>query len=300
MSTNRSTDGTDGSRLSNKLAPAVLAAMLALATGGIAATSQTGSISAGLNQLVEIKASDSSVALGSVSPTSGSDSVAKDTSDVLKFTNGKSNVQAGWDYGISVDFTKDADGSTITDSSVSYQGTSAQVQDLLYVADTSTGNFTEWEVATDSDLTGNTGWTSHADCGAVDYQGDLMVDHFDNNGAKQTAAQFYYQVCDSSSEIYVDTDKDVSDGDKAIVVTQASAGSTATEANYELSLLDNDYIFYSAGSATTVTVRQGHHVNLGTDTLAEDERALLELPDGFPAGSFSVTLTASASDINTN
>lgn len=283
-----------------KIVSVTVAAMLAVATGGIAATSQTGSISAGLNQLVEIKASDSSVALGSVSPTSGADSVAKDTSDPLKFTNGKSNVQAGWDYGISVDFTKDADGSTITDSSVSYQGTSAQIQDLLYVADTSTGNFSAWEVTTDTDLTGNTGWTSHADCGAVDYQGDFMVDHFDNSGNKQTAAQFYYQVCDSSSEIYVDTDKDVSDGDKAIVVTQGSAGSTATAANYELSMLDNEYVFYSAGSASTVTVRQGHHVDLGTNTLSEDEYALLELPDGFPAGSFSVTLTASASDINTN
>lgn len=276
--------------------------MLLLATSltAVAASSQTGTISTHLDQLVEIAVSDGSISLGSVSPTSGSDKVAKSTTDPLAFTNGKSNVQSGWDFGVSVDFTKDADGSTVTDASISYQGTSSNVQNLLHVADGSSGNFTEWELKTNSDMTGNSGWTSHADCGSVDYQGDLAVGHFDSSGNAQADATRYYQVCDSSSEIYVDADKNLSDGDKAIVVTQASAGADATAANYEVSLLDTDYVFYSAASATDVTLRRGHHVALGTDTNSEDLYALYQMPDGFPAGDFSVTLTASAADINSS
>lgn len=278
---------------------AIAAAALMIAYPAQAATEDSGTVSSGVDQLVEIEVTDAAIALGSATPSSGTATSQYSTADSLVFSNANSNVQAAWDYGISASFTKDADGSTVTDGSVSFQGTSVELQDLIHLGQESTGKFLPWLVSTGTDLSGETsGWTSHADCADSQYKGSFSVAHFDNTGSKQAAETLYYEVCDSSTELYLDSDKDLSAGDKAIIISQASSGSEATAANYEVAIQGVDYVFYSAADASSVTLRQGRHVDHESDSNSESNFALLEVPNGFPAGSFSVTLTASASDIN--
>lgn len=280
---------------------AICAVALFLAYPAQAATTASGEVSGSVDQHVEIVATDGAIALGAATPSSGADTVKFSTSDSLVFSNEKSNVQAAWDLDISAALTKDSDGVTVTDGSVSYQGTSSDLQDLIYMGQASSGKFLPWNVATGTDLSvESTGWTSHADCGVSQFKGSFSVAHFDNAGAKQAAETMYYEVCDSATEIYIGAAKDLSAGDKAIIVSEAVAGSEATAANYELSIQGADYVFYSAADALSVTLRRGHHVDLGADANSESAFALIELPDGFPAGSFAVTVTASASDINSS
>lgn len=264
-----------------------------------AATTASGDVSTSVEQHVEIVATDAAIALGAATPSSGADTVKFSTADSLVFSNGKSNVQAAWDLDISAALTKDSDGVTITDGAVTYQGTSNNVQDLIYLGQETVGKFLPWNVATGADLSAEaTGWTSHADCGVSQYKGSFAVAHFDNAGAKQAAETSFYEVCDSGTEIYVGAAKDLSAADKAIIVSQAVEGAEATAANYEVALQGAAYVFYSAADANSVTLRRGHHVDLGADANSESTFALIELPDGFPAGSFAVTVTATASDIN--
>lgn len=285
---------------SNRTFPIALATAIVLAAGpALAATSQTGSVTADVGQLVEITVPDSSIAaFTEFTPTSGSDTVRYSTSDYLRFSNAKSNVQELFSYGLSVTFTYDSDGSQST-TTVAYQGGTATLTDLVHVAQSSTGDFLPWAIVTGSDLTseGATGWTTHADCGTMQYQGSFSVASYSNAGVAQSALTRYYRVCDSGTELYLGSSKDLSSGDKAFIYTQAAAGSSATAGNYEVAIGGADYVFYSAASATTVTLRQGNHMAFSTSSATADLYALLKFPDGFPAGSFSATLTATANDI---
>lgn len=285
---------------STKIGLLAVAAAL-LATGAEAATSGNGTVSADVGQLVEITVTDASVALTEASPTSGQETVARSTTDYLRFSNAKANVQEVWNFGLSVGFTKDADATTTTDGTVSYQGTSKDTRDLLYLAQSSSGSFLPWRLVTPTsgDLTseGATGWTPHASCGTTTYQGYFTVASYNNAGVAQTALTKYYRVCDSGAEIYISDSKDLSAADAANIYTTAVSGSSATAANYEVAISGVDYVFYSAATATTVTLRQGLHVALGTSSNTGDLYALVATPDGFPAGTVSATVTATASDI---
>lgn len=278
---------------------ALLLTTLSIAAGHAAgATTGTGTVSADVGQLVEITATDSSIAAYSeFTPTSGSETLKYSTSDYLRFSNAKSNIQELFNYGVSVSFTQDSDGSVST-TTVSYQGTSSTLSDLVYTTQSSSGDFLPASIVTGSDLTGeSSGWTQHADCAAVTYKGSFSIGYYNNAGVSQTALTRYYAACDSATELYIGTAKDLSSGDKAFIYTQAAAGSSATAGNYEVAIGGQDYVFYSAASATTVTLRQGNHIALGSSSTTQDLYALLRFPDGFPAGSFSVTVTATASDI---
>lgn len=270
-----------------------------VAANAYAATSGTGSVAADVGQLVEITVTDSSIASYSeFTPVSGSETVKVSASDYLRFTNAKSNVQTLWSYGVGVSFVQDSDGSTST-STVSFQGTTTTLTDLVYLAQSSGGDFLPWKIVTGSDLTseGNTGWTNHANCGSMVYQGSFSIPYYNNAGAGQTALTRYYRVCDSSTELYVGASKDLSAADSAIIYTQASAGASATAANYEVAIQGTDYVFYSAASASAVTLRQGPHVALASSSAANDVYGLLKFPDGFPAGTFTATVTATTTDI---
>lgn len=263
------------------------------------ATTGTGTVSADVGQLVEVTVTDSAIAAYSeFTPVSGSDTLKYSTSDSLRFSNAKSNVQEVLGYGVSVSFVKDADGSTST-SAVTYQGASVSLDELVYLSQSASGDWLPAQIVTGSDLTseGNTGWTNHAGCGAMTYQGSFTIPYYSNAGVAQTPLTRYYRVCDSGTEIYVASSRDVSSGDVAYVVTQTQAGASATAANYEVTLDGQDYVFHGAASATAVTLRQGQHVPLGSSSTASDVYALLRIPDGFPAGVFSATVTATASDV---
>lgn len=269
-------------------------------SAGIAAgaTSDTGTVSADVGQLVEISATDSSIsAYTEFTPTSGQETLRFSTSDFLRFSNAKSNIQSLWSYDISVSFTQDSTGATST-TTVAYQGTTTTLSDLVYIAQSASGSFLPWEL-TGSDLTGEAGWTKHADCASVTYQGSFSIPYYSSTGVAQSALTRYYQVCDTPAEIYVGAGKDLSgvNSDSANLYTAAVSGASATEANYETTIESTDYVFYSAGTATTVKIRQGQHVDLSTSSVTKDAYLLLKFPDGFPAGSFATTLTASASDI---
>lgn len=274
--------------------------MLSLAIGPAqGATTGAGTVSADVGQLVEITVSDGSIAAYSeFTPVPGSDTVKYSTSDYLRFTNAKSNVQSLFDFGVGVSFAKDADGSTST-TTVQYQGVTTTLTDLVYVAQAAGGSFLPAQVVTGSDLTseGNTGWTNAAGCGTMTYQGSFTVPYYNNAGAAQTSLVKYYRVCDSGTELYVGDSRDLSSADVAYVHTSTQSGASASASNYEVAIGGVDYVFHSAASATAVTLRQGQHVALGSSATTSDVYALLKIPDGFPAGVFTATVTATASDI---
>lgn len=276
--------------------------MLSLALGHAqGATTGTGTVSADVGQLVEVTVSDSTIASYSeFTPVPGSDTVKYSTSDYLRFSNAKSNVQSLLDFSVSVSFLKDADGAAST-TTVAYQGVTTTLADLVYVAQSSSGAFLPAQAVTGADLTseGNTGWTNAAGCGTMGYQGSFSIPYYNNAGAAQTALVKYYRVCDSATEIYVGDSRDLTSGDLAYIHTSTQGGSSASAANYEVSIGGADYVFSSAASAAAVTLRQGQHVALGTSSTASDVYALLKLPDGFPAGVFTATVTATASDVVT-
>lgn len=275
------------------------AILLLLSGSAWAATTGTGTVSADIGQLVELTVTDSTIASHTeFTPTSGAETVKYSTSDYLRFSAAKSNVQELLSYGLSVSFTQDSDGSVST-STVSYQGATVSLVDLVYVSQSSTGSFLPWKVATDTDLTseGATGWTTHADCGTTTYQGSFSIPSYTNAGVAQSTLTRYYRVCDSGTELYLSASKDLSSADKAIVYTQTSGGSAATAGNYEVAIDGQDYVFYSAASASTVTLRQGSHLALGSSAATADVYALLRAPDGFPAGVMTATVTGTASDI---
>lgn len=263
------------------------------------ATTGTGTVSADVGQLVEITVTDGTIAAhAEFTPVSGSDAVKFSTADSLRFSNAKSNVQSLFNYAVDVSFLRDADGSTST-STLTYQGTTVTLSDLVYLSQSAAGDFLPASLVTGSDLTseGDTGWTNHAGCAAVTYQGTFTVPYYSNAGAAQSALTRYYRVCDSGTEIYVASSRDVSSADVAYVHTMTSAGASATAANYEVAIGGQDYVFHSAASATTVTLRQGQHVALGTSAVTSDVYALVKIPDGFPAGVLTATITATVSDV---
>lgn len=276
----------------------VVASVLALSGLAQAATTGTGTVTADVGQLVEITVPDNSIAaFPEFTPAAGSETVKYSTSDKLQFSNAKSNIQALWGYSAAVSFTKDADGAVST-TTVQYQGTTTTLADLVYGTQSATGNFVPLTVVTATDLTseGNTGWTTHASCASMTYQGSLSIPYYDSAGLTQTALTRYYRYCDSA-ELYLSASKDVSAGDLARIVSDPEPGVSATAGEYEVAIAGQDYILYSAASATTVTLRLGQHVGLGTSATTGDFYSLLKFPDGFPAGAFSVTVTGTTSDI---
>lgn len=293
--------------MSNRTTPAkrmntlgALAVLVALAPVAQGATSGTGTVAATVGQLVEVTVPDATIAsFSSFAPTPGSETVKFSTSDNLRFSNAKSNVQEMLTLTTSVSFVQSSSGATST-TTVSYQGATVTLSDLVLLSQSSSGDFLPWKlVGTDLTSEGNTGWTTHAGCAAMTYQGSLSVARYTSAGASASAITKYYRVCDSGTEIYVADSKDVSSGDLAYVTTQTAAGSSATAGNYEVTIGSVPYVFSSAGSASAVTLHQGKHLALGSSSTTQDVYALLRFPDGFPAGSFTATVTGAVSQVVT-
>lgn len=263
------------------------------------ATTGAGTVSADVGQLVEVAVLDGSIAAyAEFTPVPGSDTLKFSTTDHLRFGNAKSNVQSVFAYSVGVSFVKDADGTTSA-TTLAYQGVTTTLADLVYLSPAATGAFLPAQVATAADLTseGATGWTNAPGCGTTTYQGVFTIPWYDNAGAAQAPLTKYYRVCDSGTEIYVADSRDLGAADLAYVTTSTQPGAAATAASYEVAIGGVDYVFSSAASATGVTLRQGQHVALGATSTTADVYALLKIPDGFPAGVFTATLTASAADV---
>lgn len=250
-----------------------------------------------MGQTFEIVVVDGSIAAYSeFTPVSGADIVKYSTSDRLAFSNGVSLERALWTYTVGVTFTWDQDGSTST-TTVAHAGAppgGTVLTNLPFAAETSTAAFLPLKVETTADLTGETGWTKHPDCGTVNYQGSFVIAYYSNGGVAQTPLTLYYQVCDTQQEIYVDNVKTLTSADWAYISTRATLA-TDPETSHEVVIQGTEYVFASAASATTVTLRPGHVVPITSTT--HDSYLLLRFPDAFPAGLFETTLTATASDI---
>lgn len=240
----------------------------------------------------EVVVTDSTIGLVTTSPTIGSTVVGFSTVDGLTFTNGLSLERALWTQTVALTFTKDDDASTST-TTVSHQGTTTSLANVVYGAQSAVGNFAPFRL-TGSDLTGEAGWTANAGCAAVVYQGSLAVPSYTSLGAPRSTATYYYQVCDSSEEIYVGASKNLGSADFAYVSSKATTALTG-ESDYEIVLESVDFVFTSAASAAAVRLDQGTFVPITSTTATT--YLLYRWPDGFPAGTLGVTVTTAASDI---
>lgn len=247
---------------------------------------------------VSVDVGDGSATLSAHSPTPGQDGVSWTTTDRMRFTNDGADQREllvlvpSWSFVI-------VDGTTAT-TSVSFQGSTIMLRDLVFLAQSSSGSFLPVDVRTSSDHTGQAGWTKASTCGAVTYQGALSVPHYSSAGVAQTALARWYQVCDAT-ELYVDTDKDMSSGADLAYVASAEQSILSTgEADFEVTLSGVDYAFVSAASATSVVLQQGKYLPnpLLSGATTVDVYPLYRLPDGIPAGTLTTTITATAYDIS--
>lgn len=246
----------------------------------------------GAHATIAVTVVDGTISLVEFTPVPGSERVVSSTTDFLRFSNSGSDEREAILYTATHSFAFDKDGSAST-TTVSYQGTTSTLKDLVWASQSSSGAFLQLEVVTTTDRFGQAGWTNNLNCLSLQFQGEWSIAWYNNAGVAQTPLVRYYQVCDTV-EIYVDSDKDLSDGDFSNIVTQTTLFTTP-ETDYEIVIQGTDFLFASAASATTVTLRQGRFVpNSATNV---DSYFLELFPDGFPAGVLSTTLTATAYDI---
>lgn len=246
---------------------------------------------------VAVTVGDASSALGAYAPVSGADGAKLTTSDPLAFTNFGATERQLTAFTAAFSFTYRSNGSTAT-TTIPYQGVTEALLDLTFAAPSSSGSFLPLRLRTGEDLTGEPGWTKAATCGTVTYQGALTVPSYSNAGVAQAELTRYYQVCDAT-RIHVGSTKDLTLGDDAWIVT-TTRGVTSTEAEHELAIGGATYVFASAGSATTVTLDQGGYSATPVPTTTTlSLYPLVAIPDGFPAGTHAITITATAFDITT-
>lgn len=248
--------------------------------------------------VVSVAVVDGSAALPDVQPSPGSAAVRHSTSDPVRFSNEGATEPQLVVLTAQHSFRWDRDGAT-SSASVAHQGATTALSDTLFVAQSPSGAFLPLRLGTAADLTGQSGWTKNAACGAVTYQGRFSVPWFGNDAAAQAPLARYYQVCDAGAEIYVDGDTDLANGaDFAHVTTTQQV--LPGEADFEITIQGTDFAFPPAGSATGVALQQGRFapspLTSGATTLV-DAYFLYRFPDGFPAGAVTTTLTATATDI---
>lgn len=231
-----------------------------------------------------------SVSIAEFPPSAGSDTVRKGSSP-LRFSNEGATERELVIFTASHVLAYEQGGSA--SGSVTFQGEARAMSSLFFAAQSASGDFLPLRVTTAADRTGEAGWTKHAQCGAVTYQGDLSIAWFTNAGAAQTPLARHYQVCDGI-RIFVDADKDMSSGaDFAYVSTSSQV--LAGEADYEITLQGVDFAFTGAGSASAVTLDQARYLGAPVPSATTvDLHPLYRFPDGFPAGVVTTTVTASA------
>lgn len=249
-------------------------------------------VAGGAQAIISVTVVDGSVSLSGFTPVAGQSATLSSTTDVLRFSNSGATEREAIMYTLTFVFTDDQAGTTST-TSLSYQGGTTLFKNIVWGAQSSSGGFLPFEVVTTTDRWGQSGWTKHANCATLQLQGEWSIPWYSNAAVAQTPLLQYYQVCDSV-EIYVDADKDLSNGDFSNIVTQTTL-LTTPETDYEIVIQGTDFLFASAADANSVTLRQGRFVPI---TATDVDSYFLELfPDGFPAGVLSTTLTATAYDI---
>lgn len=247
---------------------------------------------------VSVTVSDSSSALGTYAPSSGMDGARGTTSDPVAFSNFGATERQALAFTASFSLAYRGNSSVAT-TTVPFQGRVVELIDLAHAAQSSSGSFLPLRVRTAADLTGEAGWTKAATCGVVTYQGSFSVVPYASSGSPQSPIARFYQVCDAS-RIYVGASKDMTLGaDDAWMVTVARTVTSAA-AEHELALGGAGYVFFSAASASTVTLHQGLHQAAPVPTASTVSLYPMHVfPDGFPAGTDTITLTATAYDITT-
>lgn len=253
-------------------------------------------VAPGARAVVAVAVTDSTSALGTYTPTSGTAGAQRTTSDPVAFSNTGSTERQLMVFTATFSFVYKANASIAT-TTVPYQGVTKSLIDVTYASQSSGGSFLPLRIRTDTDLTGGAGWTKNSGCGTITYQGSFSIPYYTNAGASQTALTRYYQVCDSN-RIWIDTDKDMSSGADDAWIATIEEPVTTTQAQQELSISSTTYAFTSAGSATTVTLDQGGYLATPIPTATTISLYPLHaMPDGFPAGTDTITITATSYDI---
>ena len=246
--------------------------------------------------IVSVVVVDGSVSLGEGTPTPGADLVRFSTTDGLRFSNEGATERELVVYSAQHALAYDQDGAS-REGPVSVQGRTYELSSLLHAAQSPGGAFLPLRVTTQTDMTGQAGWTKSAGCGTVDLQGSLSIPYHASSGAAQTPLLRYYQACDGNVELYVDADKDMSSGADLAYVSTSPQVLTTPEADHVLVLASTHYAFHSV-SGSTVALQQARYLPApvpSTGTL--DLYLLYRFPDGHPAGVTTSTLTATATDI---
>lgn len=246
--------------------------------------------------VVSVEVADATVTLAEVQPQAGQPALRWSTSDFLRFTNDGATEPQLVVYTASHLFRYDRDATTSA-STVTHQGVATRLSDNAFATPVAAGDFLPLSIVTTTDRTGQAGWTKHAGCGTVNYQGEMSVPWYSNAGVGQTALLRHYQVCDDV-ELYLDTDNSLGDADLAYVKTHMRLFVNAQD--HLVTIQGVEFAFGSAASATAVTLQQARFTNnYITEPAQLDLHFLYRFPDGFPAGVTTTTLTATATDIST-
>lgn len=165
----------------------------------------------------------------------------------LRWTNGRSNVQALWVFEPARP-TPDA-------------GAGGDA----VAASTPLADGMPLELRTARDLTGAPmPWTSHLDCGVTTYRGLLAL---------PGGALFHYEACDGATEIYLAPTPDLRRADRALLATVRAPGPQATPEAYEARVGGVSYAFVAAPAADAVVLRQARLVPLGESPVTVEVRS---------------------------
>ena len=269
---------------------------IALLPAALAATTGTGTVTTTLGEFVEITFTDSTIAAFSATPSSADPGPrAFSTSDGFTVTNLFSNTRGALTY----DITSATDGSASSTKQV--QGTTHTIADWVYVKLGSGSYFTTYETvgtfdASAASYTAPGGFTK-------DSQGTFAIRRYDattpaDGGDGTTTVNWIY---DSGANKYMfDTaDKDFSNANGEATVWPISKLDETS--GYTYAVQGNAYAVSSvagAGSNYVPTVRLGKQADFsGLASVTEDIFLLIDFPSGTPGDTYSVTLTATMSQV---
>lgn len=270
--------------------------LLTSATAGQAATSGTGSVSATLGTFVEISVTDNAIAAFSATPTSSDPGPrAFSTADGFTFSNLYSNTRAMF----SLDVTSATDGSASSTKTV--QGTTHTIADWVYIRTDNNDNFATYETAGAYDAAA-AGYTAPGGF-TKDSQGTFTISYYDTttpaDGADGTTTVNWIYDATANQYYFDSTDKDFTNANGEALVNPASKTGLSSDYNYTVN--DNGYGVTSvaaAGANYVPTVRLAWQIDFSTaGSVTQDAYLLFDFPSGTPSDTYSVTVTATATQL---
>ncbi|MBW3581731.1 MAG: hypothetical protein KY455_01410 [Euryarchaeota archaeon] len=269
---------------------------LALAPATHAATSGTGTVSATVGKFVELSVTDATIAAFSASPTSSDPGpVVKDNTDHFRFSNVFSNTRAMF----SMDITSATDGSASATKTI--QGTTHTIADWVYLRQDANQKYGTYETtgvydASAASYTAPGGFTK-------DSQGTFQIKTYDKDsptdgGDSTITVNWIYES--AGNRYYFDAvDKDFTNGNGEAQVNPSSKTDQAS--GYTYTAGTNAYGVTSvanSGSNYVPTVRMAWQVDYSTAaSVTKDAYVLIDFPSGTPADTYSITLTATVTQL---